>query len=329
MAQTARILRAMIDDLAADTALQSHQEISRSRAVCDLCHTRCQAVHIPGPSNALAPSRADSPVSADTKPTETETGTPTGNVSTKMDGTSYLECVNCNRQIASSRYAPHLSACMGLATARRGAVRANANVKSKQNSETLRSDSPASEAGTMSDDKPAAKSRVKNKSKLNVKDDVEFNLKRKRPSSPQVSPNKKPKKSRPPGAGSSISRVLADAEAPGVPTVAHYSPTTNSQSKVPSKLRESSTTSFLERSATPGSSRSSSPDGVSATTPASSFSQSPNITARAIGSGKSVRGRAPGVGPPKRPTPPPIHVPDYSMVDGGDETGSSTDTDSA
>ncbi|KAK2462069.1 hypothetical protein APHAL10511_006532 [Amanita phalloides] len=339
-ALAARILRAMIDDFALDAALQSHQEIARSRAVCNICHTRCQAVHVPGPSNiAAAPSRADTPLSSDAKLTaETETSTPNCN-----NGTNYLECVNCNRQVAPSRYAPHLSACMGLATARRGA-RANANIKSKQNSETLRSDSPASEAGTMSDDKPAAKGKAKAKTKAKgplscarselphlgtAKDEAEFNLKRKRLESPQTSPNKRPKKSRPPANGSPVSRVLAEADSV-VPSSARYSPSTNSHSKVPSKLRESSTTSFRERSATPTSSRSSSPDGVSATTPASSsFSQSPNIAARVIGNGKSIRGRASGIGPPKRPTPPPIHVPDYSMVDGGDETGSSTDTDSA
>ncbi|KAF8640935.1 hypothetical protein AX17_000582 [Amanita inopinata Kibby_2008] len=318
----------MLDDLAVDAALQSHQEILRSRAVCSICHTRCQAVHTPGPSNAVAPSRANTPLSADAKPVLNGTGTSTPTSSAKTDNnTPYLECVNCNRQIAASRYAPHLSSCMGLATARRGAVRASASVKSKQTSETLRSDSPASEAGTVSDDRLNAKGKAKSKSKLN--DEAEFNLKRKRLDSPQVSPNKKPKKGRPPGSGSPVSRVRADAETSGVPLTSHYSPTTSSQSKVPSKLRESSTTSFIERSATPGSSRSSSPDGVSAATPASSsISQSPNITARIIGNGKSIRGRATGIGPPKRPSPPPIHVPDYSIVDGGDETGSSTDTDS-
>jgi len=326
-ALAARILRAMIDDLAMDAALQSHQEISRSRVVCNVCHTRCQAVHVPGPSNIVPPSRADTPLPTDLKLTaETETGTPTGSAGSKSDGTNLLECVNCGRQLAPHRYAPHLSTCMGLATARRGAVRANASVK-KQNSEILRSDSPASEAGTMSDDKPAAKGKAKSKNK--AIDEAEFDLKRKRPGSPQVSPNKRSKKSRLSGNGSPVSRVLADSETSVVPPASHYSPSANSQTKIPSKLRESST-SLFERSATPTSSRSSSPDGVTATTPASSsFSQSPNIAARVIGNGKSIRSRAPGIGPPRRPTPPLIHVADYSMaVDGGDETGSSTDTDS-
>ncbi|KAM6497931.1 hypothetical protein JOM56_005879 [Amanita muscaria] len=325
-ALTARFFRAMVDDLAMDAALQSFQEISRSRAVCNVCHTRCQAVHSPGPSSTvIAPSRAETPSSEAPRP-EPETETPpTGSANgAKADGTIHLECVNCNRQIAPSRYAPHLSACMGLATSRRGAVRANAGVK-KQNSETLRSDSPASEAGTLSDDKPSVKGKGKAKTKKT--DEAEFNLKRKRPGSPQVSPHKRLKKGRPPGSGSPVSRVLADADVSVPPPAGRYSPSTKSQSKIPSKLRESSL--LDQRSATPGSSRSSSPDGVTATTPASSsFSRSPNIAATAVGNGKSIRGRAPGIGPPKRPTPLPIHVADYSMVDGGDETGSSTDTDS-
>ncbi|PFH46988.1 hypothetical protein AMATHDRAFT_68616 [Amanita thiersii Skay4041] len=326
-ALTARIFRAMIDDMLMDAALQSHQEISRSRAVCHVCHTRCQAVHTPGPSSAAAPSRAETPLSVDTKPTANGTGTSTPTSSAKADSSTHLECVNCNRQIAPSRYAPHLSTCMGLGTARRGAVRTNANVKVK-NAEALRADSPVSETGTASDDRPNTKGKTKSKSKLN-----EFNLKRKRPGSPQISPNKKAKQGRPPGSGSPASRARADpdAEISGLPSTVHYSSSTGSQSKIPSKLRESSTTSLIERSATPVSSRSTSPDGVSAATPvSSSFSQSPNISARAIGNGKAIRGRATGIGPPKRPTPLPIHVPDYSLeiVDGGDETGSSTDTDS-
>lgn len=31
----------MLDDLILDAALQSHQEVARNRAVCDVCHTRC------------------------------------------------------------------------------------------------------------------------------------------------------------------------------------------------------------------------------------------------------------------------------------------------
>lgn len=95
----------------------------------------------------------------------------------------------------------------------------------------------------------------------------------------------------------------------------HYSPTTNSQSKIPSKLRDSSTASFLDRSS--ASSRSSSPEGIYVATPASSFSgQSPHLAAGAIGNGGNSRGRPLGTGPPRRPSPPrplAIHPPHFGL----------------
>ena len=134
--------------------------------------------------------------------------------------------------------------------------------------------------------------------------------------------------------GSPVARVKADPDSSGLPgnvsistssfveswsprfpNQSHGSPATTSHSKIPSKLRASSTASFLERSS--NSSRGSSPGGVSATTPSSSFSsQSP--VRPPVGNGKPSRGRphAMGTGPPKRPSPPrpqAIHVPDYSM----------------
>lgn len=118
---------------------------------------------------------------------------------------------------------------------------------------------------------------------------------------------------------SSLSQVQDLTCSPG-PTQSHYSPTTNSQSKVPSKLRDSSTASFLDRSSS--SSRESSPEeGAFVATPASSFSsQSPARPLAAAGKAAAVaRGRPPatGTGPPKRHTPPNrpplIHVPDYHI----------------
>ena len=99
------------------------------------------------------------------------------------------------------------------------------------------------------------------------------------------------------------------------PQQSHYSPTTNSQSKIPSKLRDSSTASFLDRSS--ASSRSSSPEGIYVATPASSFSgQSPHLAAGAIGNGGNSRGRPLGTGPPRRPSPPrplAIHPPHFGL----------------
>lgn len=115
----------------------------------------------------------------------------------------------------------------------------------------------------------------------------------------------------------------------------------NSHSKIPSKLRESS---FLGSSSP--SSRSSSPGIQSVVTPvSSSFSaHSPGQASR--GSATKSRGRGTSIPMPKRPSPPrppPVshymqgwswmfsHTCSYqlSAVDDGDETGSSTDTDSS
>lgn len=38
--QASRMFNAMLDDILMDVALQSHQEVARSKAVCDVCHTR-------------------------------------------------------------------------------------------------------------------------------------------------------------------------------------------------------------------------------------------------------------------------------------------------
>ncbi|KAF8807211.1 hypothetical protein BYT27DRAFT_7137717 [Phlegmacium glaucopus] len=337
---TSRIFSAMLDELVMDATLQSHLEVTRGRTLCSACNTHCGSIHVPGNNGSSQPSApvpiassADTPSSAssnDVVPKAhhngtlgTGTSTPT---SVKADGTVFFECVSCSRQIASNRYAPHLSACMGLSTARRGAVRGNA--KSKQASDAGRSASPASDGGNASDDRTDLKGKAKAKGKKTA-DESDFTLKRKRPESPQISPNKKSKKGK--VFGSPVARVKADPDSSGLPGNSHGSPATTSHSKIPSKLRASSTTSFLERSSS--SSRGSSPGGVSVATPSSSFSSHSPVRPPA-GNGKPSRGRpqALGTGPPKRPSPPrpqAIHVPDYSMdIDHANETGSSTDTNS-
>jgi len=321
-ALSSRIFSTMLDDLVLDATLQSHHEIARSRVVCRVCHTRCSSVHTPPPATATPQItvRADTPSSVvELKPSNGSSGTGTNTPTSVKDGNLYLECINCSRPVASNRYAPHLSSCMGLSSARRGAVRGNA--KSKPSLEAGRSVSPTSEAGNASDDN--SKGKGKGRSKVKRVDEAEFNLKRKRPESPQVSPHKKQKKQK--SSASPVSRIKADLEVPSVPINTHYSPS-NSQSKVPSKLRDSSTASLIERSSLSDSSRSSSP----AATPGSSpLSRSPNLSAKNIGNGKSKA----LLFHPKRPSPPrppPLHVADYTIdVEGGDETGSSTDTDSS
>jgi hypothetical protein len=38
--QALRLFDAMLDDIVVDVALQSHQEVARSRRKCDVCHTQ-------------------------------------------------------------------------------------------------------------------------------------------------------------------------------------------------------------------------------------------------------------------------------------------------
>ncbi|PPR07672.1 hypothetical protein CVT24_003815 [Panaeolus cyanescens] len=337
-----KIFATMLDELVLDAALQAHHEVARARAMCSVCGTRyspivdcettitahfcssyqfahrCGQVHVPksaaeaaSSASGAGGSRAETPSSA----VSNDAGTSTP-VSTKGDGNLILECVSCSRQIASNRYAPHLASCMGLATARRNAARAGS--KAKVPSDAGRSASPGSEGGNASDE------RVNGKSKFKSKD--HDSLKRKRAASPQISPNKKTKKGKP--MPSPVSRVKADPDSSGLPTNSHFSPSTSSHSKVPSKLRDSSTAPLIDHSS---SSRESSPGALSiAATPSSSFaSQSPTRPLN----GKAGRGRPPvkGVGPPRRASPlrpPPVqHVPEYLDIDHANETGSSTDTD--
>ncbi|KAK7463841.1 hypothetical protein VKT23_005776 [Stygiomarasmius scandens] len=298
-ALTMKLFCAMLDDFAMDIALKAHKEVLKSRAVCDVCQTRCNGVHVPGSSNARVStsSRAPTPSLTETKP-GTGASTPSGS------STPYLDCVNCSRQIASNRYAPHLSSCMGLSTTRRAAVPPR-NVKNKQTLEN-RSRSPASDAGTLSDDKspgPAGKSKSKSKRA----DEAEFNLKRKRPISPQVSPVKKQKQK-----GSPVSRVKSEVDV-SVHSNASPLPPTTSQSRIPSKLRDSSTAPTMGKSVS-SSSRSSSPEDMLAAALGSSF--------------QSGNGARPSP-PVKRPSPPrPSAGSGYIHEEEGDETGSSTDTDS-
>ncbi|OJA21260.1 hypothetical protein AZE42_02534 [Rhizopogon vesiculosus] len=269
---TSKIFSAMLDDLTMDTALQAQHQLLRSRAVCRICHTRCGMVHPNGAQNLT--SQTQSAVQADAggkAASSTGTITPNG---TKSDGNIFFECMVCKRQVASNRFAPHLSACMGTGS-RRAAPRGT-NLKTKIPIEHGRSASPypGSENGNASDDNSNGKGKAKGKGKRTgntlllqtdegvsdnlVADDADFNLKRKRPISPQTSPAKKPtKKLKTAGTdGSPVSRLKANPDSSG--TTAGNTlqvPSLSSQSKVPSKLRSSSTTSFLERdrSSTPGS----------------------------------------------------------------------------
>ncbi|KAG7450266.1 uncharacterized protein BT62DRAFT_927581 [Guyanagaster necrorhizus] len=325
---TNKLFCAMLDEIVMDAAIEAHHDVLKSRSICSVCNTRCNAVHLPGSttssSQTVPSTRPGTPASADNKQAAHRTGTNTPN-GAKLDGSNvYLDCVQCSHPIASNRYAPHLATCMGLSTARRSAARTNS--KPKQSSDPGRSASPPTDDGNVSEDSRPLKSKSKSKSKR--ADEAEFNLKRKRDSlktSPQVSPNKKQKQQK----GSPVSRVKAEHDGMlSMPAL----PSTNSHSMVPSKLRDSSTASFLDRSSP--SSRASSPDvGSIRTTVSSSFSgHSPTFASRGSNA-KIVKGKGPPrpiskrMSPPR--PPPPSLLPDYVQDDAGDETGSSTDTDSS
>ncbi|KAJ8487812.1 hypothetical protein ONZ45_g14198 [Pleurotus djamor] len=310
-----RLLASMVDDLVLDATIQSHKEIARTRSVCSVCHTRCAAVHVPGQVKSqptAGPSRAATPMSTDAKPSS-ENGT-------KAENSVNLECMNCDRQ--TSLRMP--------------------------GSDVGRSASPASEHGNLSDDsKKSSKGKMAAKNKRD--EDAEFNLKRKRLTSPQASPTKKQKK-KPSGLrfipfrgefnlmavppGSPVSRLKSNVDLPFSSNL----PSTNSISRVPSKLRDSSTASFLEKSPSASSSRSTSPGVASVATIAtsSSFSgtghaHSPSFSGNGL---KKPTKKVTGTGPPRRLSPPraaPVTLPlGYAIdVDGGEETGSSTDTDSS
>ncbi|TFY72647.1 hypothetical protein EVG20_g359 [Dentipellis fragilis] len=358
-----RIFSALVDDLVMDAALQSHKEVVRSRAVCEVCHTRCGQAHISGPSNANVTALSQNGASSSRQGTPIEgraSGTPgTSTPNGMKDGN--LECVNCNRfvctlsaillesladaappflKIAPSRYAPHLSSCMGIGTGtRRGAAR---GVNSKAKPLDARSASPhmGSENGNVSDDSRQSHSQPVGKKKgrpqKTKQAEGEFNMNRKRPGSPQLSPNKNAKKQK--TTGSPLSRVQSDRDASGTPLNGNTlgPPLTHSHSKIPSRLRESSTVSVLERAASSSTgSRSSSPGmlPVGAATPSSAHSVHSFGGPRRngmVGKKSKPMTRLPSPPHPPRPPTPVMRRPetDYLVDVEGDETGSSTDTDS-
>ncbi|EPS99132.1 hypothetical protein FOMPIDRAFT_97108 [Fomitopsis schrenkii] len=302
---SARIFSSMVDDALMDVVLESHQSIARTRRVCD----------------GATPSDVNSPAG-------TGVNTPANG---KSNGNVVLDCVNCGRQLASNRYAAHLADCMGL-NSRRGAAR-NASNRAKLGSDAGRSASPflGTEDGMLSDDgKPSIASKGKGRSKAKRADDAEFNLHRKRPGSPSTSPKKSAKKAK--TSGSPMARARGE---PGSPSSLLPMAPTGSHSRIPSRLRESSLLSSAQRDL------SSSPEAPSRIpSPASTLASAPSLRSPTLSAktpqkanGKKSKLIPP---PPRRPSPPPppplpairIPEPDYLVDVDGDETGSSTDTDS-
>jgi len=301
-----RMFSAMLEDVLMDVTLQSHQEVARGRAVCEVCHTKCRQQHAPGPSawsmghgssNAKSISRA---------------ATPSGEQKAAKDGAVYLPCVKCDREIASSRYASHLSTCMAVGSSRKAAQKPVARASSE-----ISSPRPLENGGdTPEDMKPTVSAPPKKGRPPKNKPKAGEDTIKKRPASPQASPPK-PKKQK--TTSSPLSRVATEVSLNGNGLHAG-----SSQAKAPSRLRESSTATFFDRD----SSKSRSPSPALATQHLQKQAASANMNSFGSGVGKGKK-RMPS---PPRPPAPVVRQPaaaDYLIgAVEGDETGSSTDTDS-
>jgi len=314
---TAVMYSAMISDLVMDATLQTNYEVQKLNALCDICHTRCGTAHASsstGPTNP-PPSRPPSPSIEGKRstPTGSVSGASTGPTNGKSDGTIYFECLGCKRQIASNRYAPHLSSCVGAGIGNRRGGSRNPVTKSKSGGDQGRSESPYLGSEGSDDSKPSTKG--KGKGKAAKKDDGDFSIHRKRPGSPQATP-KKLKKAKTTG---SPLKNTTDMPPPA--------------SKKFSKLRESSVTRESSNAPSVGDeSRMSvfSPEG----TPVSptSSADSPTATPVKVTNGKNAqKSGATNAVPstPVAPLPPNVHDASYMLMEYDDnETGSSTDSDS-
>lgn len=308
---------AMISDLVMDTTLQAHHEVQKSSVLCDICHTRCGTAHASSSTGQTNPttSRPPSP-SAEGKqstPTGSVSGASTGPTNGKSDGTVYFECLACKRQIASNRYAPHLSSCMGTGIGNRRSGSRNPITKSKSGGDKGRSESPYLGSEGSDDSKPSAKG--KGKGKAPKKDDGDYSIHRKRPGSPQATPKK-----------------LKKAKTTGSPlkNITDMPPPASTKS---SKLRESSAT--RESSIAPSVDNESrmsvfSPE-ASPVSPTSS-ADSPSATSVRVTNGKNTHKSGAKNSIPTASNPPPqsnVHDASYMLMEYDDnETGSSTDSGS-
>ncbi|KAG6371663.1 hypothetical protein JVT61DRAFT_9377 [Boletus reticuloceps] len=349
----------MLDDLVMDAALQGHREIARSRVECQICRTRnashlpavVQVVPLTGCSSNLANRHTLDPfrtvhgsnahalpqaqyagsIEASSSAVKTLPNAGTSTPTTVKDGNVLFECTVCKRQIASNRYAPHLSSCMGIGTGvRRGTARAT-NLKTKIPIDSGRSASPylGSENGNLSDDNSNEKAKGKSKGKIAG---ICHSLRARCIISLVPCFSTQSRARRPYESGS-----VLYSWSPIHFSMLQSLQALSSHSKVPSKLRASSTASFLdrERSSTPGSQSSvgtpigaSTSPAISANSPAGTGPPKrgrPKGSKTGVGRGAAALMKRPS---PPRPPPPPVRIePDYLIDVEGEETGSSTDTD--
>ncbi|KAF8505110.1 hypothetical protein BU17DRAFT_71496 [Hysterangium stoloniferum] len=182
----------------------SHKDVTRPTPLCAVCGTRCGSAHTQGKhANGAGPSTSRGSVTL-------APGSPAGNTVTaisttpiakdKTDGNIYFECTNCQKRIASNRYAPHLSGCLGIGTGfRRGDAR-NASAKGELGAEVDRGGSPFPGSDYRSPSRESINGKTKVKPKSHKKatgkiNDLEINGSQKRAgSSLSGTPTKKTKK---------------------------------------------------------------------------------------------------------------------------------------
>ncbi|KAL7411155.1 hypothetical protein BDY24DRAFT_396794 [Mrakia frigida] len=143
------LLSSLLTEIALDVALEAHSEIKRGRLLCTVCGTFCKASgsHCPPPSNLSISAANSQTLQANASPSSSRSTTPMPSslVGSKKplsalekdfnqptvdssSGNIYFDCLNCSKPIASVRYAPHLSKCLGLA-GRRTTGRATTRLK--------------------------------------------------------------------------------------------------------------------------------------------------------------------------------------------------------
>ncbi|VDB99378.1 unnamed protein product [Peniophora sp. CBMAI 1063] len=225
-----RMFNAMLDDILMDVALQSQQEVARSKAVCDVCHTKCRQQHIPGTPDASGALSASSSMSFNARSVAAGEA-----VKSRDTSAVYLPCRKCDREIASNRYASHFSSCTGAGTSRKATQKPMARSNSDAGSPYPSENGDAAEEykpTSVNPPKPKPKGRPpKNKGG----DDAA----KKRQGSPQTSSpkNKKQKTSALP-----LSRVTSTDSTMTAGA---------SQPKAPSRLRETSIFGDDSRSPSP------------------------------------------------------------------------------
>ncbi|KAI8336552.1 hypothetical protein BC941DRAFT_427423 [Chlamydoabsidia padenii] len=131
------LLGDLIDECIYDVTFQVHYDLKRANTPCQICQTKC-CCYVKKPGLDVF-----------------------GN-SFNTNNLPYHECVNCNKAISSSRYAPHLEKCLGLAG------RQSSRVANRR----LGSSSPAHNEGESSENKRKKGNHINSTRLHDLKSDV-------------------------------------------------------------------------------------------------------------------------------------------------------------